>query len=122
MGHASRVSVVVPTHGRVDLFRQTLESIESQTSDEFELVVTDDSAEQADRQQISDAVQRYREKTGRAAQYVFTSPKLGQAANTNQGLKAAGGEWLRILHSDDLVRPGCFQWEIESISDRKIGT
>ncbi|PAY21295.1 hypothetical protein CKO51_01580 [Rhodopirellula sp. SM50] len=113
MGHSQRLSVIVPTHGRVDLFSKTLASIEAQTCDDFELIVTDDSAKPEDQQAIEAAVDQYRESTGRAAEYVFTSPRLGQAANTNQGMFAATRSVLRILHSDDLVRPGCFQWEID---------
>ena len=105
----NRLSVIVPTHGRVDLFEQTLATIEAQTWDEFELIVTDDSAMQTDQDAIEAAVEQYRNRTKRSARYVFTSPKLGQAANTNQGLHAASGQILRILHSDDLVRPGLFR-------------
>lgn len=112
MGHPHRLSVVVPTHGRVDLFLQTLASIESQSCDDFELIVTDDSALPEDQRAIESAVVGYRERTNRAAEYVFSSAKLGQSGNTNQGLFAATGDILRILHSDDLVRPGCFQWEL----------
>ncbi|MFK8111133.1 MAG: glycosyltransferase [Rubripirellula sp.] len=113
MDQSCRLSVVVPTHGRVELFLETLESLQKQTLGDFELVVTDDSGAPEDRQQISDAVDGYREQTGRIAKYVFTTAKLGQAANTNQGLASATGQILRMLHSDDLVRPECFEWEVQ---------
>lgn len=36
---------------------------------------------------------------------------LGQAKNTNQGLRAATGDLIRILHSDDILHPECLAWE-----------
>lgn len=107
------LSVVVPTHGRVDLFRSTLDSLRRQLTDFFELIVTDDSREAGDRESISDAVSAYASATGRAARYVFTTPGLGQAGNTNQGLRAARGDLLRILHSDDVLHPASRAWEID---------
>ena len=113
MPQTDRLSVIVPTHSRVDLFTQTLDSIRAQTLDDFELIVTDDSVDLEDQRAISAAVDQYRSQTGREAQYVFTQSRLGQAGNTNQGFAAATGGLMRILHSDDLVRPGCFEWEVE---------
>lgn len=107
------LSVVVPTHGRVDLFLATLESLRRQHTDAFELIVTDDSDRVSDQEAIRRAVDDYGRDTGRQAAYLFTRASLGQAANTNQGLRAAGGKLLRILHSDDLLHPHCLAWEID---------
>lgn len=112
------LSVVVPTHGRIALFSATLESLRRQECDSFELVVTDDSRSPHDRETIRSAVDEYIRQTGRPARYVFTEPGLGQAANTNQGLRAARGDLLRILHSDDLLHPGCLAWEIAQFHER----
>ena len=48
------MSVVVQTHGRVDLFVQTLSSLSRQTLTAFEVIVTDDSHDEADRRQIEE--------------------------------------------------------------------
>ncbi|MEO1614951.1 MAG: glycosyltransferase family 2 protein [Planctomycetota bacterium] len=110
------LSVVVPTHGRCDLFESTLQSLEAQSLNDFELIVTDDSAKESDQQAIRKLVDGYLSRTGRAGRYVFTKARLGQAGNTNQGLEATTGDIIRILHSDDLVREGCFEWELEQFS------
>jgi glycosyltransferase involved in cell wall biosynthesis len=60
---------------------------------------------------------RYGQATGRPARYLFTEPGLGQARNTNQGLAAARGELVRILHSDDILHPGCLAWECAQFSE-----
>jgi glycosyltransferase involved in cell wall biosynthesis len=114
------MSVVVPTHGRTDLFRETLASLERQTLASFEVVVTDDSDRAEDRQRIETATRGYQALTGRPAHYVFTTARLGQARNTNQGLAKARGEFVRILHSDDLLAPRSLEAEVALLRDRRL--
>lgn len=110
-----KMSVIVPTHGRVDLFYETLESLINQTSKDFEIIVTDDSATEEEREAIQEIVKKGQEKTKNISiKYVFTKPNLLQAKNTNQGLENASGDYLRILHSDDILAPNCIEKEIEA--------
>ena len=113
MNNALTLSVVVPTHARVELFEQTIDSLEDQSLDSFELIVSDDSKNPVDQQAIRSIVEAYRRETGRQTEYVFTKPGLGQAANTNQGMSATTGQVVRLLHSDDLLRRESLQWEID---------
>lgn len=115
------LSVVVPTHGRTALFLETLDSLERQTLGAFEVVVTDDSPDDGDRALIRNAVDAYRERTGRQARYIFTTPRLGQARNTNQGLAEAQGTFVRILHSDDVLAPCALETEVALMSDPQLG-
>lgn len=114
------LSVVVPTHGRVDLFVQTLDSLRRQTLDDFDVVVTDDSPLTEDRDAIAAAVGSYGRDTGRVARYLFTAPRLGQARNTNQGLRAASGAVVRILHSDDLLASATLETELALMRDPRL--
>lgn len=114
------LSVVVPTHGRVDLVRETLASLRAQSIDRFEVIVTDDSPRAEDRQAIEAALADYVTATSRPARYVFTAARLGQARNTNQGLAAATGEYLRILHSDDLLAPRALEAELGILTDPRL--
>jgi glycosyltransferase involved in cell wall biosynthesis len=114
------LSVVVPTHGRTDLFLQTIASLEQQTLGRFELVVTDDSPAAADRAAIEAATTAYSTRTGRSARYVYSRPNLGQARNTNQGLAIARGRVVRILHSDDLLAPKTLEAEVMLLNDPRL--
>ena len=118
MKDSPTLSLVIPTHGRVDLFETTLQSVYSQTLDTFELVISDDSAQEEDRTRIKELVDVYREQTERKANYIHTAPRLGQAKNTNQGMCAATGDIVRLLHSDDLLRPGALAWELAHFQER----
>ena len=114
------LSVVVPTHGRTALFRETLSSLEQQTLASFELIVTDDSTVEDDRTLIRAAVTAYAERTGRSARYIFSTPRLGQARNTNQGLAEARGRLLRVLHSDDVLAPAALESEVALMDDPRL--
>lgn len=114
------LTVVVPTHGRTDLFLQTLESLKRQTLASFEIIVTDDSPKVEDRRLIQDATMKAQDMTGRPVSYLFSEPRLGQARNTNQGLRRARGEFVRILHSDDLLAPRALEAEVALLSDPRL--
>lgn len=107
-----KLSVVVPTHGRVKLFEETLKSLYYQNCKDFEVIISDDSPLIEDRDEIKKLVSLYQHK-GMIIKYIFTKPNILQAPNTNQGLKAASGSYIRILHSDDLISPQCIGKEIE---------
>jgi glycosyltransferase involved in cell wall biosynthesis len=115
------LTVVMPTHARTDLYLQTLQALEQQTLPGFELIVTDDSRMWEDRRAIQDAAMAYAERTGRPTSYLFSTPGLGQAANTNQGLHRARGRYVRILHSDDLLAPRALEAEIALLDDPRLG-
>ena len=117
---APMLSVVVPTHGRTALFLDTLASLAAQTLDSFELIVTDDSTDWADRLVIQEATMKYSAETTRPARYLFSTARLGQARNTNQGLYAARGRFVRILHSDDLLSPQALEAEVSLLSDSRL--
>jgi glycosyltransferase involved in cell wall biosynthesis len=114
------LSVVVPTHGRVDLFDKTLECLRAQTFTDFEIIVTDDSPTWDDRREIQEATIKYGHETQRHARYLFSEARLGQARNTNQGLRAAAGRFVRILHSDDLLAPRALETEMTLLNDRRL--
>jgi GT2 family glycosyltransferase len=106
-------SVVVPTCGRVHLLTETLQSLAEQGHPAFELIVADDSPREDDQRAIRRACDEFQVRTGRPTKYVFSRPRLYQAANTNQGLHAARGALVRILHSDDLLRADALQREAQ---------
>ena len=47
--------------------------------------------------------------------YIFSRPGLGQADNTNQGIRNASGQYIRILHSDDIIHPRTIEFELSHL-------
>ncbi|MEI0799678.1 glycosyltransferase family 2 protein, partial [Brachyspira intermedia] len=106
-----KMSVVIPVHNRSELFEETLLSLEKQTSKDFEIIVTNDSNNEQDTKKIKETILNFK-RCDIPIKYLFTEPNLGQSKNTNQGLKEAKGKYIRILHSDDLLRKDCIEKEI----------
>lgn len=91
------VSVIVPTHNRPDMLKETIRSILDQTFQDFEIIVVNDAG-----QDVSTVVK------------AFNSPKLsylshetnkGLAGARNTGIKVARGKYIAYLDDDDIFYP-----------------
>lgn len=91
------ISICIPTweargHG-VNLLRRCLESLENQTFRKFEIVVSDNSK--------NEEIRLACEKFGRV-RYIY-NPVIGLSANTNNAMRCAKGELVKILYQDDYL-------------------
>ena len=89
------ISVIIPTFNRVDLLKETVESVRNQTFRDFELIVVNDGSSDGTAQWLS----------GQTDLRVFTQENSGIAASRNKGASAARGPWLAFLDHDDLWAP-----------------
>ncbi|MCE2788870.1 MAG: glycosyltransferase [Saprospiraceae bacterium] len=96
------LSVMIPSHNRADYLRLTLESVMQQFPSDgwIEVVVVDDASKH---ELPDDIVALYP-----SVSLVKNTHNLGQIANLNQCIDLAQGEWVHILHSDDIVLPGFY--------------
>ncbi len=96
------VSIVCPTY-RPDFlyFRQAIESVIKQTYQNWELLVVDDHSNQRELSSyIADCCKR-----DRRIRAVTLKRNLGISGATNEGIKAARGEWIAFFDHDDLLEP-----------------
>jgi glycosyltransferase involved in cell wall biosynthesis len=93
------VSVLVPTYRRPALLREAVESALAQTYPAIEVVVGDDSPDDASQIAIADLIDAGR------IRYVRHAPPHGQARNVDRLFHLAAGELLVLLHDDDLLLP-----------------
>lgn len=89
-----KVSVTIPTYNNLESFKRTLNSVLSQTFQDFEIIITDDS-ENEDIKIYTALLKDERIK------YFKNEQKLGAPKNWNEGIKKAKGEYIKILHHDD---------------------
>ncbi|MEM9753029.1 MAG: glycosyltransferase family 2 protein [Planctomycetota bacterium] len=96
------MSIVIPTCNRPQFLRSCLESAIAQSYRPLEVVVTDDSSDDASERMLAsltvpDSVDIiYRRNT----------PSLWQAANVNQGFRLASGRRIVLIHDDDVLLRG----------------
>jgi len=91
-----RVSILLPTFERPALLRLTLESVFAQTFRAWELIIVDDGSTEETRAWL-------RSVAARPGVRLIENPHAGQlAAVRNAGVRAARGEFVAFLDSDDL--------------------
>lgn len=98
-------SVMVPCYNYAGYMRSTLHSVVSQAPGPsgMQIEVVDDCSTCGDSEAVTQEVGQ-----GRVAFY--RQPRnLGMASNFNDCLRRARGEWVHILHSDDVVRPDFYE-------------
>lgn len=99
------ISILIPTHNRADLIRETLDSVAAQTFPDWECVIVDDSSTD----QTRAVVEEYQAHDPRF-RYVWHDSALGSrdekvVAVRNFALTLASGEFVAFLDDDDLWLP-----------------
>lgn len=104
MSLAIDVSCVIPTHGRVALLRESLDSVAAQeTTASLQVIVVDDLGN-ADTRDVVDEFERLNPRISFV--YVHRSEGgPGASASRNYGARLAKGEVIAFLDDDDLWEP-----------------
>jgi glycosyltransferase involved in cell wall biosynthesis len=99
------ITVAIPTYKRPDLLQRAVESVLRQTYSNWELVISDDELEEgatwAYLQEIASQEPRMRLLKNKGVH--------GQIGNTNHLLRSARGEWIKLLHDDDVLKEDCLE-------------
>ena len=93
----SLISVIVPTYNRCAFLKEAIESVLKQTYQRFELIVVDDGSTD----NTASVLSCYADKIS-----AFSVQHGGPSAARNYGIKAAHGDYIAFLDSDDLWLPG----------------
>lgn len=94
-----KVSVVIPTHNRESDLRRCLESLKSQSFQEFEVLICDDGSTDGTRQ-VADEYSRYLD-----IKYDYSDNFGGPARPRNRGIRLARTPYVAFLDSDDWWMP-----------------
>ncbi len=95
-----KVSVIIPTYNRAHIVGEAIASVLAQTCRDFEAIVVDDGSTDETRAVID----RYVEQYGDQVKYLYQE-NAGSAAARNIGIRAARGDLIAFLDSDDLWLP-----------------
>ena len=94
-----KISIILPVYNAERYIRQTLDSVLSQTFHDFEVVAVNDGSTDSS----LGILMSYRERDGRIK--VIDKPNTGVSDTRNVAIKAAEGEYLSFLDSDDIYAP-----------------
>lgn len=92
------VSVVMPAYNCAAYIAEAIDSVLRQTYENWELLIVDDGSEDG----TAEVVGRY---TDPRIRYSRNPENSGAAVSRNNGIAAAGGEYIAFLDSDDVWLP-----------------
>ncbi|MEL7523571.1 MAG: glycosyltransferase family 2 protein, partial [Cyanobacteria bacterium J06553_1] len=93
-------SIVITTYNRLDLLKRAIQSAFDQTTPS-EVVVVDNAS--------TDGTQAYVESLGDAVVYVRNRTNANHAGAVNAGVKAASGDWIKLVDDDDYLAANCIE-------------
>ena len=97
----SSVSVCTPVYNGGDYIEQTIRSILAQTYENFQLIVCDNCSTD----NTEEIVRSFKDPR---IFYNRNERNLGLVGNANRCLELAEGDYVHILHHDDIMRAGQF--------------
>jgi glycosyltransferase involved in cell wall biosynthesis len=103
-----KVSIITAAYNHVRFVRQSLESVQSQTYRDFEHVVVDDGSSDG----TADILQSFEGKINYIRQ-----ENRGTHAAINRGIRAASGEYIALLDSDDVWLPNKLERQIQRLDE-----
>ena len=93
--YMAKISICIPAYKQPECLRRALESVLTQTYKNFEVIITDDSPD--------DAVGKVAAEFGQHVnlKYYKNKTRKGPPENWNEAVRLASGEYIKILHHDD---------------------
>lgn len=105
-----RLSVITICFNSADTIEATIKSIVGQKTDEVEYLIIDGGSQDG----TMNIVDKYRDRID----YVVSESDKGISDAFNKGIRAAKGEWISIINSDDMFLPGAIGKLLEELDDK----
>jgi len=103
------VSVCIPSYRAEPFLRATLQSVLDQTFGDWELVLVDDASPDRSWEIAQELREHPRVRLER------NPTNLGASATWNRALAMAQGRFVKLLCSDDVLRPTCLARQVEAL-------
>ncbi|MBI5249873.1 MAG: glycosyltransferase [Desulfomonile tiedjei] len=106
MGSYPFISVIIPTFNRLELLKETVESVRNQTYGHFEIIVVNDGS--------TDGTSEWLGAQGDIK--ALEQSNSGIASSRNSGASIARGAWLAFLDHDDIWAPNKLEVQAEFVN------
>ena len=104
------MSVIIPCYKTSSLVAETLQSVFAQTYRDFEVVLVNDGS--PDTVELEQAIAPWRDRIA----YLHTG-NCGLAGARNNGIRAASGELIALLDSDDIWEPNYLEVQVRKLDE-----
>ena len=110
------ISIVIPAFNREEYIAETLESVLSQTYQNWECIVVDDGSTD----DTETVIKKYIEADPRFRFYKRPTTMLkGANSCRNFGFSKSKGEFIKFLDSDDLLTPDCLDKQVAILNSNQ---
>lgn len=93
-------TIAIPTYKRPHTFKETLKSALNQVGDiNYEIIIVDND----DSEDLNETKKIVESFNNNFVRYYRNTKNLGMFGNWNRCIELASGEWLTILHDDDIL-------------------
>lgn len=93
-----KISIIMPTYQDAESIGQSIESVMSQTYDDWEMIIVNDGSTD----ETPEVVAAYLGRPGGEKIHYYEQENADQLNAIKNGLRYATGDYIYILHSDDL--------------------
>ncbi len=109
------VSIITPSWNCAQFIRDTIHSIQSQTYENWEMIIIDDCS----KDNTETVVKPYVAKDSRIHFYM-NEVNSGAAVSRNRALREARGRWIAFLDSDDIWTPDKLEKQLSFMTKNNI--
>ncbi len=107
-------SIVITTYNRLDLLKRAIQSALDQTVS-CQIVIADNASTDDTQDYLTSLQKSLGEEQ---IVYVRNASNLGHAGAVNAGVKAASGEWIKLVDDDDYLATDCIEVMSQAIKLR----
>jgi glycosyltransferase involved in cell wall biosynthesis len=112
--HNKKLTVALCTYNRANYLKYAIQSILDQCFVDFELLIMDNHS-------IDDTINVIRSFDDKRIKHIRHSKNIGAHKNANTAINIAGGEYLIIVHDDDIMCTDLFVKEVDVLdSDSSV--
>lgn len=105
------VSIVIPTFNRDKLLQETIQSVQKQTFENWEIIVVDDGSNDK-----TEGTMMHFSKSDSRIRYVQrNSSQKGASVCRNEGTELSRGDYVIYLDSDDLLSPTTLEYRLKAM-------
>jgi glycosyltransferase involved in cell wall biosynthesis len=112
---AKLVSIITPTFNSASYIAETIQSVQNQTYQNWEMIIVDDGSTD----ETVSIIQQI-QKTEHRINLVIQPKNVGPAITRNIGIELVQGKYLTFLDADDLWFPDFIQNSITTIQQTKV--
>lgn len=107
-----KISIITPSYNHAQYIKAAIDSVLSQTFQDFEMIIVDDGS----KDESVDLIKSYKDK--RIKLYTFEENR-GAVVATNYCISKASGEYITLLNSDDMFLPEKLEKQFNYLENHK---